>query len=339
MLGSANPSTIQKVPASAAAGQLPLVLIHDGGGTCFSYRLLEFLGRPVYGIHNPRFQSGRPWKGGIEEMARVYVELVRSLFPTGAFILGGWSLGGLISLQMAKLLEGDDELCVAGVVMIDSVFPVAVSDLSGKQGRKISNYVPELSKSCPIQTRVCVHRSFVQSVAMLATWTPPRWNTIGDYEYDDSSSDAGSATSGDTLDTSSHSSGSSSLGPPRMFEGQSPNQWLWSVRRRTRPTVVLLRAAERVPSPAGATHRVDLLREERDLGWRNHHHPDLVSLVVDVPGHHFDLFAPHHVGLLSAELRSVCREMSAVYLLQTKRRLDARYTYDQYEPATVGAYC
>ena len=86
-----NPTLIQTCPSNCP-GKAPLILIHDGGGTTFSYHALKPLNRTVYAIHNPRFYSGRPWVGGIPAMAKVYVELIRSVVQSGEIILGGKSL-------------------------------------------------------------------------------------------------------------------------------------------------------------------------------------------------------------------------------------------------------
>lgn len=84
-----NPALVQTAP-SFKPGAAPLILIHDGGGTTFSYHCLKSLHRTVYAIHNPRFYSGRVWAGGITAMAKVYVEMIRSVLPLGgSLILGG----------------------------------------------------------------------------------------------------------------------------------------------------------------------------------------------------------------------------------------------------------
>ena len=68
--------------------EIPLVLIHDGGGTTFSYYCLGDLGRPVYGIANPRFRSGQAWDS-IESMARCYTQMIMASIRAGPIILGG----------------------------------------------------------------------------------------------------------------------------------------------------------------------------------------------------------------------------------------------------------
>lgn len=69
---------------------LPLFLIHDGSGRAHAYARLSPLGRPVWGIHNPKFASGSKWEGGLLEMATHYVSLIHSvLAQESSCIVGG----------------------------------------------------------------------------------------------------------------------------------------------------------------------------------------------------------------------------------------------------------
>jgi iterative type I PKS product template protein len=70
-----NPLLLQ---AGNGSSRAPLFLIHDGGGTAHHYGRISPLGRQVWGIHNPRFPAGGKWEGGLVEMARHYVELIKS---------------------------------------------------------------------------------------------------------------------------------------------------------------------------------------------------------------------------------------------------------------------
>lgn len=83
-----NPSLVQVAPPSGQ-DNAPLVLIHDGSGTTVAYYSLPTMQRTVYAISNPYFFSGRAWSGGIPAMAKVYLELIRSVIPSGKFIIGG----------------------------------------------------------------------------------------------------------------------------------------------------------------------------------------------------------------------------------------------------------
>jgi thioesterase domain-containing protein len=87
----ANPSLIQPGPVGQSS-RTPLVLIHDGSGLVSSYYWLGSLGRKVYGVHNPHFDSASGnWEGGLHEMAKAYVPLVKSVVHHGKVLLGGTS--------------------------------------------------------------------------------------------------------------------------------------------------------------------------------------------------------------------------------------------------------
>ncbi|KAI0517344.1 Alpha/Beta hydrolase protein [Xylaria bambusicola] len=105
--------------------QPPLVLIHDGGGTTVNYYYLADLERHVWGISNEKLVDEAAWPGGINQLAQTYVDLILSELPHGPLIFGGWSVGGLIGLEMAKILAGNDQTPVLGVVMLDTYYPSA----------------------------------------------------------------------------------------------------------------------------------------------------------------------------------------------------------------------
>lgn len=87
---SSNPTQVQYVPPGKLQNApCPLVLIHDGGGTTFSYHLLGSLGRDVWAMHNPKFFSGSTMPGGIDEMAAAYVENIERAGLFGPIMLGG----------------------------------------------------------------------------------------------------------------------------------------------------------------------------------------------------------------------------------------------------------
>lgn len=67
------------------------MLFHDGGGTVFDYFSISSLGRNVYGISNPRFDSQQTW-GDLKEMAETYSAMIRALIPADSIILGGKSI-------------------------------------------------------------------------------------------------------------------------------------------------------------------------------------------------------------------------------------------------------
>ena len=68
---------------------VPLVLIHDGGGTIFQYYMLGPLNRTTFAIASPYFDSGIRPTGGVPELAKEYASAIRNEIGRGSVILGG----------------------------------------------------------------------------------------------------------------------------------------------------------------------------------------------------------------------------------------------------------
>lgn len=85
------PAELEEIdkPRDSKSSAVPLVLIHDGGGTIFQYYMLGPLNREVYGIANPYHNASEKPAGGIHELAREYVEAIRKTIGRGPVIVGG----------------------------------------------------------------------------------------------------------------------------------------------------------------------------------------------------------------------------------------------------------
>ena len=57
-----------------------------------------------------------------EKVAREYVDRIRAERPDGPYMLGGWSMGGMIAVKMASILQEQGQE-VVHVVLIDSTNP------------------------------------------------------------------------------------------------------------------------------------------------------------------------------------------------------------------------
>lgn len=237
-----NPETVQPPSKSHAPSALPLILIHDGGGTTFAYHCLPPVPRAVYAIHNPRFEAGGRWDGGVREMARVYASMIRELVWSAGFprraggrvevLLGGWSLGGYISLELASLLGP----MVRGVILADSPFP-------SPDRKPVHESLPALPPTATRSQRLA-RECIRHAPAHLRGWEPPE------------------------------------TGVPS----------------------VLIKARGCVPG----ANPVDERRREGDLGWEAR---GGVGSVLEVDGHHFDIFEFERVGETGGAIERACREL------------------------------
>jgi amino acid adenylation domain-containing protein len=103
----------------------PVYCVHAAGGNVFSYvQLAQHLGgeQPFYALEARGADGEQEPLTGIEEMAGVYVEAVRAVQPRGPYLLGGWSLGGVIAFEMTRQLQAQGET-VNRLILLDSVAP------------------------------------------------------------------------------------------------------------------------------------------------------------------------------------------------------------------------
>lgn len=278
-----NPIQVQFAPKGQRQKQAPLVLIHDGGGTTFGYFILKDLHRDVWAIHNPNFLTGKPWDGGIDEMARNYVDLLHKSGITGEIVLGGWSLGGYLALTMAHLLASQPQplsstIKAIGLILIDSPYHIPTDQLETAYCDPDIKGLPDLVKT-----------SFGHCTDMLRDWELPHWDgpacggrgvtfTAADNKH--------SLRSGQTLHEPLEDAGYVIDNAPLLVATLSP-------RAVTPPPAVLVRCANHAPgaeqAQEGEPCHVDLFRDEPLLGW-DRNYPDFVKAVFETDSHHYEMF-------------------------------------------------
>src|SRR5579863_709617 len=87
---------------------LPFYCIHPLGGDVASYRqFVTALGphQRIYGIQATKPVLHSNLTDSIELLAQHHVNLLRSFQPHGPLVLGGWSVGAAIALEMARQLQ------------------------------------------------------------------------------------------------------------------------------------------------------------------------------------------------------------------------------------------
>lgn len=112
------------VPLDTEGTASPLFCVHSSSGSAYSYLgLAQRLGnRPVYGIEAPGFDGGREPVRSLPALSAEYAQTLRAFRPDGDYLLLGWSLGGIIALDMARRLA-EDGARVPLVIMVDVSVP------------------------------------------------------------------------------------------------------------------------------------------------------------------------------------------------------------------------
>jgi amino acid adenylation domain-containing protein len=105
-------------------GRPPFFCVHAVGGTVFAYgELARALGpaQPFYALQSPGLETGES-VSDLPAMAAGYLAAVRTVQPHGPYLLGGWSMGGVVAFEMARQLRESGEE-VALLALLDSYPP------------------------------------------------------------------------------------------------------------------------------------------------------------------------------------------------------------------------
>ncbi|KAI6083495.1 alpha/beta-hydrolase [Hypoxylon rubiginosum] len=284
-----NPALIHEGPPRSATSMLskprvPLILVHDGGGTSFSYHLLDRINRPLYGIENAKLHDGGWWDGGVPEMAAHYVSLLGKILPEGGdILLGGWSMGGLLSLEMAHQIalaareaksretgESSESsgtstpktpiFRVLGMIFIDSIFPLRLAELVGPLPEEPIILSGEHSRTMKLKDKVDLNMTHARM--MVRFWQVPRWR--------------------------------------------------WRDEAVPVPPTILMRAKEFVNrNPADDQSFVDYTRDLRLLGWDDYdeEHGHFIRDLWEVNGHHFSIFDHKYLDDVTKKVRKAADKL------------------------------
>jgi amino acid adenylation domain-containing protein len=117
------------VPIRPAGSRPRIFCVHPAGGTVLCYAdLAAALGpdQPFFGLQEFGLAEGQTPLARIEDMAALYVQVMKDVQPDGPYQLAGWSFGGLVTYEMARQLRGGgDEVSL--LVMFDTYAPSALS--------------------------------------------------------------------------------------------------------------------------------------------------------------------------------------------------------------------
>jgi thioesterase domain-containing protein/acyl carrier protein len=114
------------VPLQPQGWRPPFYCVHGLGGGVWGYaELAGLLGpeQPLYGLQARGLEGGEPPHTRIEDMAAAYVSEMRKVQPQGPYRLGGYSSGGVVAFEMARLLQAQGEQ-VGLLALFDSYAPL-----------------------------------------------------------------------------------------------------------------------------------------------------------------------------------------------------------------------
>jgi thioesterase domain-containing protein/acyl carrier protein len=120
---SANFSSLVEIQSGRSMP--PFFCVHPAGGNVFCYmNLARELGpeQPFYAFQSRGLAGEELLHSRIEDMAAHFVELLLEAQPTGPYLLGGWSIGGLIAFEMSRQLQARGDQ-VSLLALFDTVVP------------------------------------------------------------------------------------------------------------------------------------------------------------------------------------------------------------------------
>ncbi|MGL5832106.1 MAG: thioesterase domain-containing protein, partial [Waterburya sp.] len=100
------------VPIQPFGSKVPFFCIHGAQGeVLFLKSLANHLGsdQPFYAIRSPGQNGEIAPLTCIKEMAKLYIEEIKTIQPQGPYLLGGYSFGGLVAFEMAQQLQKQAE--------------------------------------------------------------------------------------------------------------------------------------------------------------------------------------------------------------------------------------
>jgi thioesterase domain-containing protein/acyl carrier protein len=125
------PDSSYLVPIQPHGSKIPFFCIHGAQGeVLFLKSLANHLSRdqPFYAIRSPGQNGETAPLTCIKEMAKLYIEKIKTIQPQGPYLLGGYSFGGLVAFEMARQLKEQGQE-VSLLVLLDCYAPKSLKYL------------------------------------------------------------------------------------------------------------------------------------------------------------------------------------------------------------------
>lgn len=151
----------------------PLFIVHGVGGTVIEFAAL---GRRIESTHAVYAIQARGLDGAeapldrVEAMAAAYADAIRRKQPQGPYLIGGYSFGGVVAMEVARLLGHEN---IAKLVMIDAyahphTWPRAVR--MQVRARKLASRLKAALRHPARETKSFVARRKVDRATYINNW-------------------------------------------------------------------------------------------------------------------------------------------------------------------------
>lgn len=276
----------------------PLFFVHAVGGEALGYRTLaRLLGpdQPFYGLQARGLDGTQEPFSQVEPMAAYYLEEVLRVRPEGPFLLGGYSFGAIVALEMAQQLRARGHETVL-LAVVDQEVPNV-----GGESKLSPKFLANVARNLPgwLMTHV-VERPKGDVLEAVRRHGAKFLRNVGSRFF---KLEPHTASVGDVLDVAQ-------MSESHRRVSEALFQSLLAYRPRAYPgRVTLFRTrAQRVFSPHGV-----------DKGWGR------LALkgveIKKIPGNHVNLYEQPHVQVLAEQLRESLDRIASESASSEKRSL------------------
>jgi thioesterase domain-containing protein/acyl carrier protein len=129
--GARKPEFNYIVPMHPEGNQTPLFCVHCATGHVLRYRALASHldpDMPIYGLRSPNMQQYAKLPT-VEDLANLYLEEIRKVQPHGPYQICGFSFGGTVAFEIARVLNHQGEP-VSVLALLDDFNPAFYKNLS-----------------------------------------------------------------------------------------------------------------------------------------------------------------------------------------------------------------
>ena len=174
------------VPLRPAGTKRPFFIVHGAGGNVLNLQGLARSipgDRPVWGLQAHGNDGTEPPDSTIEQMATRYLEAVRHLQPSGPYLLGGYSGGGIVALEMSRQAAASGDR-VNLVVMFDTFRPGEPAPTNTQKLRNLAHNLKNYGTAGTVDWMKDVARNRLARLGVAEGQAPPE-NVGLYYEFQD----------------------------------------------------------------------------------------------------------------------------------------------------------